>query len=208
MKKRDILMAIVALVAIINIIFSRVVDSYPPILQLLLTLPFYMIILIFYRKTTLITIFCILTILSQFGFYMVLHYMTLNLLNPIAIRVFGSFSFFAGIIGFFVAFALVLQHKTYKFTEVSFLLFSIVNYTFFSYFNFYLMNLLIRIFGPFEIHIIQMQNVYFVIQLLIEIGMAVIQVLLIYYLERNMWYELRLRLRDQEILHSKITDQR
>lgn len=206
MKKRDILMAIVAVVALINIIFSRVIDNYPPILQLLMTLPFYIIILIFYRKTSLITIFCILTILSQFGYYMVLHYMTLDLINPVAIRVFGSFSFFAGIIGFFVAFALVLQHKTYKFTEVSFLIFSIVNYTFFSYFNFYLLNMLIRIFGPFEIHIIQMQNVYYVIQLLIEIAMAVIQVLLIYYLERNMWYELRLKLRDQEILHSKITE--
>ncbi len=206
MKKRDILMAIVAVVALINIIFSRVIDNYPPILQLLMTLPFYIIILIFYRKTSLITIFCVLTILSQFGYYMVLHYMTLDLINPVAIRVFGSFSFFAGIIGFFVAFALVLQHKTYKFTEVSFLIFSIVNYTFFSYFNFYLLNMLIRIFGPFEIHIIQMQNVYYVIQLMIEIAMAVIQVLLIYYLERNMWYELRLKLRDQEILHSKITE--
>jgi|AntAceMinimDraft_18_1070375.scaffolds.fasta_scaffold00003_5 hypothetical protein len=205
MKKRDILMAIVGVSAILNIVLSRVITGYSPILELFLTIPFYIIILIFYRKTTLITIFTVLTILSQFGYYMVLEniYTLAWLSGPM--RIFGSFSFFAGLIGFFVAFALVLQHKTYKFTEMSFFTFSIINYVFFSYFNFYLNNMLITIFGPFEIHIIKMQNVYYGVLLFIEISVMILQVLVIHFLERNKWYEMRLKLKDQEILHSSIT---
>lgn len=206
MKKRDILMLIVGITAVVNIVLSRVLNSYSPILELLLTIPFYIIIIIFYRKTLLITIFCVITVLSQFGYYMVLENLGTLSLDSLTMRIFGSFSFFAGIVGFLIAFAITLQHKTYKFIETSFLLFSIVNYVFFSYYNFYFNSYLERIFGPFEVHIIKMYQVYFVVLIVVEIGMAIIQVLMIYFLERNKWYELRLKLRDEEIMRSKITD--
>ena len=198
MKKRNLLMGIVFICAVLNIVLSRVMDNFLPIYTLILTIPFYLIIIIFYRKTKLITIFCVLTILSQFGHYMLLFYSPFFEFSSPLMRVFGSFSFFFGIIGFFVAFALVLQHKTYKFTEISFLSFAIINYVFFSYFNFYFQNLLVRIFGPYEVHIVKMFYVYYGVVLAIEIGVAILQVIVIYFLERNKWYELRIMLKNEE----------
>jgi hypothetical protein len=120
-------------------------------------------------------------------------------------RIYGSFSFFCGILGFFVAFGLVLQHKTYKFTELSFFSFSIINYVFFSYFNFYFVNMLVSLFEPNQVHINKMLNVYAGVLLLLEIGVLILEVLVIYFLERNKWFELRLKLRDQERLQEGIT---
>lgn len=206
MKKRDILMGLVGIAGVVNIIFSRVVSGYPPLLELFLTIPFYIIILIFYRKTKLITAFSIFTILSQFGYYMVLANMQSHAWLDVTMRIFGSFSFFSGLIGFFLAFGLVLQHKTYKFTELSFFAFSILNYVFFSYFTFYLRDMLITIFGPFEIHIIKMFYVYYGVEIAAEISILVLQVLVIFFLERNKLYERRLMLKDKKIMNSSIAD--
>ncbi len=206
MNKRNILMIIVGITAITNLVLSRVITNYSPILELCLTVPFFLIIIIFYRKTPLITAFCVLTVLSQFGYYMVMENAARISLDSITQRIYGSFSFFAGIAAFFVAFAVVLQNKTYKLIERSFLYFAIINYVFFSYFNFYLHSYLIRFFGPFEIHIIKMYQVYYVVLIVIEVSLVVLQIILIYFLERNKWFELRLKLRDQEIMNSKITD--
>ena len=195
MKKRDILMALVAITGILNIVLSRVLNGYPPILELFMTVPFYVLVIIFYRKTKLITIFSVLTILSQFGYYMVLNYLSTHQgLDP-TLRLYASFSFFSGIVAFFIAFAVVLQHKTYKFTEITFFSFSIINYIFFSYFTFYFQDMLITIFGPFETHIEKMTNVYIGVELTLEIGVMVLQVLIIFFLERNKWYEHRLMLK-------------
>ena len=72
MNRRNILMVIVGITAITNLVLSRVITNYSPILELCLTIPFFLMIIIFYRKTPLITVFCVLTILSQFGYYMVM----------------------------------------------------------------------------------------------------------------------------------------
>ncbi|MBI9010567.1 MAG: hypothetical protein JEZ05_11140 [Tenericutes bacterium] len=206
MKKRDILMAIVGITGLANIVLSKIIGGYPPILELFLTIPFYVIILIFYRKTTLIVIFSVLTILSQFGYYMVLENLASHPGLDGTIRLYASFSFFSGILGFFIAFVLVLQHKTYKFTELSFFAFSIINYVFFSYFTFYLQSMLITIFGPFELHISKMLNVYFGVEIGMEVVVLVLEVLVIFFLERNKWYEHRLLLKDQQIMNSSITE--
>lgn len=204
MKKRNLLIAIIVICSLANTILSRI-GMISPIAQFFLTVPFYVILLTFYRKTKYITIFAILTIVSLFGFYMNLSLVNYQGLVSPMMRFFGSLSFFGGLAAFIIGFLIVLQNRTYKFIEISLLSLTIVNYVFFSYFNFYFYGILITLFGPYEENLIAMYNVYYVIVIIIEIAVMTVQAININFLEKNKRYELRILLKDNKTTTERFT---
>ena len=204
MKKKNLLIAVIVICSLANTILSRL-GIISPLIQFFLFVPFYVLLLVFYRKTKYITIFAIFSIISLFGYYMNLSLVNYQGLVSPMMRFFGSLSFFGGTFAFLVGFVVVLQNRTYKFVEISLLSLTVINYIFFSYFNFYFLGILNTLFGPYEENLIAMYNVYFVIVIIIEISIMVVQAININFLEKNKRYELRMLLKDSKTSNERFT---
>jgi uncharacterized protein YacL len=128
-----------------------------------------------------ITAFHILVIINLFGFYW---------LGTVGFSSFwGLVSLIGSISTILVAFVVILQHKTFKLTERSFMWFSIYNVIFYSLYTAYILNLLTNFFGPFPLEIQRTYDVFFAVRLVLFIGNVFLQILVVHRNEINKFLE-------------------
>jgi hypothetical protein len=197
MKRKTIVYLIILIAGIVNVILSQTFNSSIALLVFAVYIPFHVISLIFYRESKIITAYHIFQIINLFGFF------ALSQFQGAFFRVFGIMSFFGAIVTVLLAFGAVLQHKTYKLNERSFMWFSVFGFIFFSIYQPYILNLLSAFFGNLTIEIRQTQTVFFLVRTILLGINVVLQLLCVKNNEINIYLDQQ----EQKIKDSyKVTD--
>ncbi len=178
MTRKNIIYFILIGVALINITMTEIFNTTIPLLFYFLYITFHVISLIFYRETKLITTFHVFSIINYFGY--VMFFMIIGF-SPF----WGLVSLLGSILTMFVAFGVVLQHRTFRLTERSFMWFSLYTIVFYSMYTPYILNLLTNFFGPFPLAIQRTINAFQTIRLILYIGNVALQILIIHRNEIN-----------------------
>jgi hypothetical protein len=110
-------------------------------------------------------------------------------LFPQFFRLFGLISFIGVIATALVAFGTILQNRTYKFIERSFMWFSVYNIIFFSLYTPLILNLFIGFFGPFPIAVQRTINTFYAVQMIIYLANTLLQLRVIYLSEMIIFFE-------------------
>jgi len=186
MKKRHIFIAIIVLSFISHsILYYFVFNEIMPLVSFLLTVPFYVIVYVYYRETKLVVTYSFISVFTTLSYWVFMSLLNFYNLNSPNMRLVGMVSFFGSVINLMIGFGIVLQANKNRFIALSFLFFAIVNFFFASYYNFFLKNLIASIFGPIQSDIndalVILEIFYFVLQFFIVIAQSII----IFIFDRN-----------------------
>ncbi len=186
MKKRYIFISLIVVsFALHSILYYFVFNEIMPLISFLLTVPFYVIVFVYYRETKLVVTYSFISVFTTLSFWVFMSLINFYNLSSPNMRLVGMVSFFGSIINLMIGFGIVLQANKNRFVAISFLLFAIVNFFFASYYNFFLKDLIASIFGPIQSDIndalVVLEIFYFALQVLIVISQAII----IYIFDRN-----------------------
>jgi hypothetical protein len=149
MKKRFIFIPLIVISYLAHLyLYYFVFDEIRPLISFFLTVPFYVIMYIYYQETRLIVTFSFISIFTVMAYWFFLGFLEYYAFNAPNMRLIGIVSFFGSLINMVIGFAIVLNANRNKFIALSFLLFAVVNFIFASYYNFFFENLIRSIFGP------------------------------------------------------------
>ena len=156
------------------------------ITTLLLSIPFYVIVLICFFSYKDLRIFVSIAIVVSIAFAVYTILMDNADSWTIILRIFAGISYFGSLLNFFVAFGIVLQDYYDKLVTRSLMMFAFVNYVFASFYTQYAKGFIARVAGDFPPGNLERtfegyDNVYFVIKLI----MVVLSVLVILNLIRR-----------------------
>jgi len=186
MKKRYIFIPIIILSLIGHLIlYYFVFDEIYPLISFLLTVPFYVIVYVFYRESKLITSYAFVSIFTTLSFWVFMSLIQVYSLNSPNIRLVGLVSFFGSVLNLMIGFGIVLQANKNRFIALSFLFFSIINFFFASYYNFFLVDLIASIFGPNPTDVTDALIVLEVIYVVLQVIISILQAVVIYIFDRN-----------------------
>ncbi|PKK95571.1 MAG: hypothetical protein CVV60_00495 [Tenericutes bacterium HGW-Tenericutes-5] len=186
MKKRYIFIPIIILSLIGHLIlYYFVFDEIYPLISFLLTVPFYIIVYVFYRESKLITSYAFISIFTTLSFWVFMSLIQVYSLNSPNIRLVGIVSFFGSVVNLMIGFGIVLQANKNRFIALSFLFFSIINFFFASYYNFFLVDLIASIFGPNATDVTDALIVLEVVYVVIQVIISILQSIIIYIFDRN-----------------------
>ena len=186
MKKRHIFIPIIILSLVGHLIlYYFVFNEIHPLISFLLTVPFYVIIYVFYRETKMISSFSFLSIFTTLSFWIFMSLIQVYSLNAPNIRLVGIVSFFGSVVNLIIGFGIVLQANKNRFIAISFLLFAIVNFFFASYYNFFLTDLIASIFGPNPSDVADALIVLEVVYVVLQVIIAILQAIIVYIFDRN-----------------------
>ncbi len=186
MKKRYIFIPIIILSLIGHLIlYYFVFDEIYPLISFLLTVPFYVIVYVFYRESKLITSYAFVSIFTTLSFWIFMSLIQVYSLNSPNIRLVGLVSFFGSVLNLMIGFGIVLQANKNRFIALSFLFFSIINFFFASYYNFFLVDLIASIFGPNPTDVTDALIVLEVIYVVLQVIISILQAVVIYIFDRN-----------------------
>lgn len=186
MKKRYIFIPIIILSLIGHLIlYYFVFNEIYPLISFILTVPFYVIVYVFYRESKLITSFSFLSIFTTLSFWVFMSLIQVYNLNSPNIRLVGLVSFFGSVINLMIGFGVVLQANKNRFIALSFLFFSIINFFFASYYNFFLVDLIASIFGPNPTDVTDALIVLEVVYVVLQVIISILQSVVIYIFDRN-----------------------
>lgn len=186
MKKRYIFISIIILSFLAHtLLYYLVFNEVKPLISFLLTVPFYVIIWVYYRETKLIVNYAfisVFTTLSHWVFTSLINFYSINSPN---MRLIGMVSFFGSIINLMLGFGIVLQANKNRLIALSFLFFSIINFFFASYYNFFLVDLISSIFGPNQSNIFDALVVLEIVYVVIQGVVVILQSVIIFIFDRN-----------------------
>jgi hypothetical protein len=191
MKKRFIFIPLIVISYLAHLyLYYFVFDEIRPLISFFLTVPFYVIMYVYYQETRLIVTFSFISIFTYMAYWFFLGFLKEFAFNAPNMRLIGIVSFFGSLINMVIGFAIVLNANRNKFIALSFLLFAVVNFIFASYYNFFFENLIRSIFGPDITDVNNalgaMEGLYVFLQILI-VGM---QAVIIYKLDINQEYKI------------------
>ena len=186
MKKRYIFIPIIILSLVGHLIlYYFVFDEIYPLISFVLTVPFYVIVYVFYRESKLISSYAFLSIFTTLSFWVFMSLIQDYSLNSPNMRLIGLVSFFGSVINMMIAFGIVLQANKNRFIAISLFLFSIITFFFASYYNFFLENLVASIFGPNPSVVADALVVLEVIYVILQVIMSIVQSIIIYIFDIN-----------------------
>ncbi len=186
MKKRYIFIPIILFAFIAHIFLTYFVfDEIKPLLSFLLTVPFYVIVYVYYRETKLVVSYSFIAIFTTLSYWIFMAFIDIFPLTAPNMRLIGLVSFFGSIINMMVGFGIVLQANKNKYIAVSLMVFAVINFFFASYYNFFLTDLIASLFGPNQARITEalfvLEMIYVGLQSLIVIN----QIIIIYLFDRH-----------------------
>lgn len=184
MKKRNISMIIIGLSGIVTL-YLNMGFSYLHFSELFFSIVFYLILLIFFRKTKLIALFAIAMIVSISGYHLFSFYGTQANINLSLYKFYTGLSFFGALTAILISFFIVLQERTSKFSEVGFSILGLFNFVFFSLYTLSLIGLIARFFGPFPDDLALTFQVYVWVVFALDVGRVILQVLIIFFIART-----------------------
>ena len=177
--KKYVFGALIMVSIIVKLILNNIGSiELSRILIFCLTVPFYVITFVYYRRSKLILAFVFVGIFSLLGY-------TFTLASPM-MKILGSISLFGSIINIGLAFAiLLLTNKSYS---ISILLMglAIFNFLFLSYINYYLVELLFENLDMAEPQISIMENFlryYNIVFIVVQFVLGIMQVSIIWILD-------------------------
>lgn len=186
MKKRHLFIPIIILSLIGQLIlYYFVFDEIYPLISFILTVPFYVIVYVFYRESKLITSYAFVSVFTTLSFWVFMSLIQVYSINSPNMRLIGLVSFFGSVINMIIAFGIVLQANKNRFVAICFLFFSVINFFFASYYNFFLTDLIASIFGPNPTDVVDALVVLEVIYVVLQVIIAILQSIVIYIFDRN-----------------------
>jgi len=180
MRKR-LIYALLTFTGIANILYYLVLGFPIPIIYYLIYIPFHVVSLIYYRESKMITTYHILQIVHLFGYFMIFQ------TNYRFFRFFGIISFFGVVLTVIIAFGVILQHRTDKFNERSFMWFTLYSLIFYSLYAPLIMNLFTNFFGPDPLAIRRVEEVFLIVQMFFYGLNIILQLVCIHNNEINLY---------------------
>ena len=183
LTRKIVLLILILVAGVFALVSDLFLDNRPAILMLLSLVTFHIISIIFYRESKVITTYHIFQTINLFGFFM------LFIMGGAHFRLFGIISYFGSFLTMLVAFGAILQNRTYKLNERSFMWFSVFYFIFFSLYQPYILNLLKNFFGPSPIAIERTVNTFFDLRTVLIGANIVLQVLCMRNNELRLYFE-------------------
>lgn len=183
MTRKRIIYLILIISGIGAVIFNQFFDYRYSLLVYALYIPFHIISLIYYRESKMITTYHVLQITNLFGYFMLVQF------GGIFFRLFGLISFIGTTLTIIIAFGVILQHKTFKINERSFMWFSVYGLIFFSIYQPYILNLLASFFGTLPMQIRATANAFYMVRTILLGANVVLQLLCVHHNEINIYLE-------------------
>lgn len=183
--RKIIVWILVAIAGVATAIFTQYTDigEYYFIIMFLTYIPFNVISLIFYRESKMITAYHAMQIFSLFGYFMLLQ------LAGQLFSLFGIISFLGSFVTALVAFGVVLQNKTYKLNERSFMWFAIYGFIFFSLYQPFILNLITNFFGPDPVAIDRTVDIFFLFRTILLVFNVILQLIIVHNNELRLFFE-------------------
>ena len=141
-----------------------------------LSIPFYVIVLIFFREEKLLNIFSALSIIVAFCFAGYVSLSNYYIFDTIIIRLYASVSYFLGFFNIIIATSIILKELHTKTVTISLLYFSISQFVFGTLVVDHVRGYLVGLFGPGEENIANVFLVYDIFLILIRVSVIVLQV--------------------------------
>lgn len=186
MKKRYLFIPIIVISFVTHLIlYYFVFDEINPLVSFLLTVPFYVIVYLYYRETKMVVTYCFISIFTTLSFWVFMSLLNYYSLGAPNMRLIGMVSFFGSIINMIIGFGIVLQANKNKFIALSFLFFSVINFFFASYYNFFLVDLLSSIFGPNQTDVADALLVLEIIYISLQAIIVILQSIIVYIFDKN-----------------------
>ena len=168
MKKRVVLSTIIVTAFLLNLGLNRLFNEaflnenfflqirtveelvkVTSISTFLLSIPFYVVLLVCFMNYKDIRLFAVVAIIANLAFAIYTIKMSTSDSWTISLRVFAGISYFGSLFNFFVSFAIVLQEYYDKIVTRSIMLLAVVNYVFASFYTQYSKSFIARIVGDF-----------------------------------------------------------
>jgi len=159
------------------------IGEYYFIVMFLTFIPFNVISLIFYRESKMITAYHAMQIFSLFGYFMLYQF------QGISFSLFGIISFFGSFVTALIAFGVVLQNKTYKLNERSFMWFAVYGFIFFSLYQPYILNLFTNFFGPDPVAVDRTVDTFFLFRTIFIAVNVILQLIIVHNNELRIFFE-------------------
>ena len=183
--RKIIVWIIVAVTGVVTAILTQYnfIGEYYYITMFLTYIPFNVISLIFYRESKMITAYHGMQIFSLFGYFM------LYQLAGRSFSLLGLISFLGSFVTALIAFGVVLQNKTYKLNERSFMWFAVYGFIFFSLYQPFILNLFTNFFGPDPVAIDRTIDTFYLFRTIFVAGNIVLQLIIIHNNELRIFFE-------------------
>ncbi|PKK95573.1 MAG: hypothetical protein CVV60_00505 [Tenericutes bacterium HGW-Tenericutes-5] len=159
------------------------IGEYHYLLMFTTFITFNVISLIFYRESKMITGYHAMTIVSLFGYFMLYQLAGRNF------SLLGIISFLGSFITVLIAFGVVLQNKTYKLNERSFMWFAVYGFIFFSLYQPFILNLITNFFGPDPVAIDRTVDTFFLLRTILIGVNVVLQLIIVHNNELHIFFE-------------------
>ncbi len=186
MKKRYIFIPIILLAFIAQTILTYFVfDEIKPLISFLLTVPFYVIVYVYYRETKLVVTYSFISVFTTLSYWIFVAFIEIYPLTAPNMRLIGLVSFFGSIINMMIGFGIVLQATKNKYIAVSLMGFAVINFFFASYYNFFLVDLFAALFGPNQARVTEALFVLEMFYLVLQAIIVINQVIIIYLFDKN-----------------------